>query len=162
MKVYTTATGYRLTLTRRWRIPCQPSQHPDSRAGKIFTVNTGYWDNWTAGAGLPGHLRKPTADKPNYSPATRPCCRFHRTLLYGGVSCIQRPQGPKKTQGKLRLLYEVNPLAFICEQAGGAASTGLGRVMDLEPEHLHQRVPVYMGSKYEVELVEKFFRGEKP
>ena len=55
--------------------------------------------------------------------------------------------------GKLRLLYEANPMSFIVEQAGGASSTGRERIMDIQPEALHQRVPVIMGSKTEVERV---------
>ena len=56
-------------------------------------------------------------------------------------------------EGKLRLLYEANPMSFIVEQAGGLASTGRQRIMDIKPESLHQRVPVIMGSKSEVERV---------
>jgi fructose-1,6-bisphosphatase I len=54
--------------------------------------------------------------------------------------------------GKLRLLYEASPLAFICEQAGGAASDGTQRIMDIEPTELHQRVPLFIGSTRDVEL----------
>ncbi len=57
------------------------------------------------------------------------------------------------TEGKLRLLYEANPMSFIVEQAGGACSTGRERVMDIKPKALHQRVPVILGSKNEVERV---------
>ena len=63
-----------------------------------------------------------------------------------------------KQGGKLRLLYEANPMSMIMEQAGGAASTGRERIMELKPEKLHQRVPVIMGSKNEVEQVVKYHK----
>jgi fructose-1,6-bisphosphatase I len=75
---------------------------------------------------------------------------FHRTLLKGGVFLYPptRPQ-PK---GKLRLLYEANPLAFIVEQAGGMASDGKQRILDVKPEAIHQRTPFIVGSKREMEM----------
>jgi len=75
---------------------------------------------------------------------------FHRNLLGGGVFCY--PPSRKSPNGKLRLLYEANPLAFICEQAGGAAIDGKIRVLDVQPTELHQRVPLFMGSKSDVDL----------
>ena len=75
---------------------------------------------------------------------------FHRNLLGGGVFCY--PPSRKSPNGKLRLLYEANPLAFICEQAGGAAIDGKTRVLDVQPTELHQRVPLFMGSKRDVDL----------
>ena len=75
---------------------------------------------------------------------------FHRNLLGGGVFCY--PINKKNPNGKLRLLYEANPLAFICEQAGGAASDGNQRILDVTPHELHQRVPLYVGSKRDVDL----------
>jgi fructose-1,6-bisphosphatase I len=79
---------------------------------------------------------------------------FHRNLLGGGVFCY--PANEKSPRGKLRLLYEANPLAFIAEQAGGAATDGYGSILDIEPTELHQRTPLYLGSKAEVELVSEF------
>jgi fructose-1,6-bisphosphatase I len=75
---------------------------------------------------------------------------FHRTLLKGGVFLY--PPNKHKAGGKLRLLYEANPLAFIAEQAGGAASSGMGRILDVKPEQIHQRTPFIVGSKHEMEL----------
>ncbi len=75
---------------------------------------------------------------------------FHRTLLRGGVFAY--PGDAKAPEGKLRLLYEASPMAFICEAAGGAASTGKKRILDVEPTSLHQRVPLFVGSKEDVEL----------
>ncbi len=82
---------------------------------------------------------------------------FHRTLLYGGIFMYPMDyKDPAKPKGKLRLLYEVCPMSFIVEQAGGAASTGTQRVLDVVPEKLHQRVPIFIGSKTEVALAEDF------
>ena len=70
---------------------------------------------------------------------------FHRNLLKGGIYIY--PATAKDPKGKLRLMYECNALAFIAEQAGGKASTGTGRILDLEPKQLHQRTPFFVGSK---------------
>ena len=67
---------------------------------------------------------------------------------------------PKKPHGKLRLMCEANPLAFVVKEAGGYASTGEIPILEVEPEELHQRVPLFIGSKADVELAEKFVRGE--
>merc|ERR1712125_237936 len=67
----------------------------------------------------------------------------HRTLLYGGV--FGYPADTKNTSGKLRLLYEGAPMSFIMEQAGGLATTGTQRAMEITPEFVHQRVPIVMG-----------------
>src|SRR5438067_9938150 len=75
---------------------------------------------------------------------------FHRNLLGGGIFAY--PSNRKTPRGKLRLLYEANPLAFIVEQAGGAACDGAQRILDLQPTELHQRTPPYIGGRSEVEL----------
>jgi fructose-1,6-bisphosphatase I len=80
---------------------------------------------------------------------------FHRNLLGGGIFCY--PVNKKAPGGKLRLLYEANPLAFICEQAGGAASDGVRRILDVQPHELHQRVPLYIGSQRDVDLAVQTF-----
>jgi fructose-1,6-bisphosphatase I len=82
---------------------------------------------------------------------------FHRNLLGGGVFAY--PANTKRKQGKLRLLYEANPLAFVVEQAGGAAYDGAHRVMDVQPTELHQRTPLYIGSKREVDLATELLSG---
>jgi fructose-1,6-bisphosphatase I len=81
---------------------------------------------------------------------------FHRNLLKGGIFIY--PGTKKNPNGKLRLMYEANPMAFICEQAGGLASDGKQRILDIEPTELHQRTPLYIGSKT---LVEKALAFEK-
>jgi fructose-1,6-bisphosphatase I len=86
---------------------------------------------------------------------------FHRNLLYGGVFLYPRNVHIKKpNKGKLRLLYEANPLAMVAENAGGAASTGRGRVLDVQPESLHQRTPLFIGCKREVEEIERFLENQ--
>lgn len=70
---------------------------------------------------------------------------FHRTLLYGGI--YGYPGDAKNTTGKLRLLYECAPMSMIAEQAGGLGSTGTERVLDVVPTKVHQRVPLFVGSK---------------
>ncbi len=83
---------------------------------------------------------------------------FHRNLLGGGIFAY--PANRKTPKGKLRLLYEANPLAFIVEQAGGAASDGAQRIQDVLPDELHQRTPLYIGSKSEVELATRILTGQ--
>jgi fructose-1,6-bisphosphatase I len=78
---------------------------------------------------------------------------FHRNLLYGGV--FMYPADRSTGKGKLRLLYELNPMAMLAEQAGGAATNGKKRILQVEPTELHQREPVVIGNKKEVELYEK-------
>src|SRR5215813_6603898 len=78
---------------------------------------------------------------------------FHRNLLGGGIFAY--PANTKTPRGKLRLLYEANPLAFIIEQAGGAAIDGTQRILDVTPTELHQRTPLYIGSASEVELAKR-------
>jgi fructose-1,6-bisphosphatase I len=83
---------------------------------------------------------------------------FHRNLLGGGIFAY--PANRKTPKGKLRLLYEANPLAFIVEQAGGAACDGANRILDVQPTELHQRTPLYIGSKNEVELAQRILSGK--
>jgi fructose-1,6-bisphosphatase I len=78
---------------------------------------------------------------------------FHRNLLYGGI--FMYPADYKNKNGKLRLLYECAPLAYLAERAGGAASSGPARILDIQPEELHQRVPIVIGNRHEVALYEQ-------
>ncbi len=81
---------------------------------------------------------------------------FHRNLIKGGIYIY--PDTTVDPEGKLRLLYECNPLAFIAEQAGGLATTGRKRIMEIKPERLHQRVPYFIGSKTMVEQAMSFLK----
>jgi fructose-1,6-bisphosphatase I len=79
---------------------------------------------------------------------------LHRTLIKGGI--FMYPADSKSPNGKLRLLYECNPMGFIVEMAGGFASDGHQRILTIEPTALHQRVPIFIGSKNMVKKVEAF------
>ncbi len=129
--------------------------HPDMRipeAGRYLSVNDSYEQGWNEPVkslmrrfrGLDG-TRAPLSVRYIGSLVAD----FHRNLLSGGLFAY--PANTKSPRGKLRLLYEANPLAFIVEQAGGAASDGTRRVMEVQPTELHQRTPLFIGSKREVE-----------
>jgi fructose-1,6-bisphosphatase I len=82
--------------------------------------------------------------------------------LKGGIFMYPADtRDPKKPHGKLRLMCEANPMAFVVKEAGGYASTGEKPILEIEPEELHQRVPLFIGSKKDVELAEQYVRGEK-
>jgi len=80
---------------------------------------------------------------------------FHRNLLKGGIYIY--PPTEANPNGKLRLMYECNALAFVVEQAGGSASTGTGRIMEIRPKSLHQRCPLFIGSKHMVQRATEHF-----
>ena len=82
----------------------------------------------------------------------------HRILMRGGVFMYPRDLKDPAKPGRLRLLYEANPIGFVVEQAGGLASTGRGRILDVSPGALHERVPVILGSRNEVERIERYHR----
>ena len=82
----------------------------------------------------------------------------HRILMRGGLFMYPRDTKDPSKPGRLRLMYEANPMAMIVEQAGGAASTGRGRILEVVPDGLHQRVPVILGSRNEVERIERYHR----
>ena len=79
---------------------------------------------------------------------------FHRNMIKGGIFLY--PQTAKNPNGKLRLLYECNPIAFICEQAGGLAINGEKNILDIEPKELHERTPFYCGSEKMIQQFQKF------
>ncbi|SFM67266.1 class 1 fructose-bisphosphatase [Thermodesulforhabdus norvegica] len=133
--------------------------------GKIYSVNEGnyaYWDEPVRR--YVDYLKTP--DPETSRPYTSRYIGtlvgdFHRNLLKGGIFMYPADRkDPKKPRGKLRLLFEAAPLAFIAEQAGGTASDGSRRILDLEPETLHDRVPLFIGSKDDVVTAEKFLSGE--
>eukprot|EP00195_Chlamydomonas_chlamydogama_P010222 CAMPEP_0202889596 /NCGR_PEP_ID=MMETSP1392-20130828/177_1 /ASSEMBLY_ACC=CAM_ASM_000868 /TAXON_ID=225041 /ORGANISM="Chlamydomonas chlamydogama, Strain SAG 11-48b" /LENGTH=419 /DNA_ID=CAMNT_0049572963 /DNA_START=36 /DNA_END=1295 /DNA_ORIENTATION=- len=130
--------------------------------GKIYSFNEGNADLWDKGVqDYMTSLKDPA--KWNGKPYSARYIGslvgdFHRTLLYGGI--YGYPGDKKNKNGKLRLLYECAPMSFIAEQAGGAGSTGQTRVLDIKPEAVHQRVPLYIGSKKEVEYLESFTKGK--
>jgi fructose-1,6-bisphosphatase I len=81
---------------------------------------------------------------------------FHRTLLKGGI--FMYPKDTNSPNGKLRFAFEASPLAFIVENAGGRASTGKERILDIIPNDIHQCVPLYIGSREDVETAESFLK----
>jgi fructose-1,6-bisphosphatase I len=144
---------------------CNPNIRIPEKS-RIYSVNEGNYNYWDEGVQrFIDHLKEPVPedDRP-YSARYigSLVADFHRNLLYGGVFLYPADKkDPKKPGGKLRLLYEANPLAYVVEQAGGAASTGTEDILDVEPEDLHQRVPLIIGSKEDVRLAEEFIRGER-
>jgi fructose-1,6-bisphosphatase I len=119
--------------------------------GKIYSINESNFDRWSKGI---QEYVKFIKNHPDRQYTARwigsLVADFHRNLLKGGVFLY--PEDKKNTKGKLRLLYEANPMAFIVEQAGGLATNGMERILDIQPASLHERVPLIIGSKYEVEL----------
>jgi fructose-1,6-bisphosphatase I len=137
--------------------------HPNIRipdSGRYLSVNDSYEQVWDEHVrSLMRHYRGLEGDRRalNVRYVGSLVADFHRNLLGGGIFCY--PANAKTPRGKLRLLYEANPLAFIVEQAGGAAIDGTMRVMDIEPSELHQRTPLYIGSKSDVELANEILGG---
>lgn len=126
----------------------------------IYSLNEGNYRKFQPG--LKEYLRH---IKGKYDPTVRPyssryigsmVADFHRNLLRGGVFIY--PAFIDDPKGKLRLVYEANPMAFLIEQAGGVATDGENRILDVEPEALHQRTPLYMGNHYEIELIHQYLR----
>ena len=140
--------------------------HPDMkvpRKGKTYGINEGNIATWHAGQrAFVEHLRTP--DKPSGRPYSlrysgAMVADVHRTLLDGGIFMYPADlSDPAKPKPKLRLLYEVAPMAFVAEQAGGRASTGTQRVLDLVATEYHQRAAILVGSPDDVALAEEFYR----
>lgn len=118
--------------------------------GKYYSVNEAYADTF------PPAYREYLARLRKQKYASRYIgslvADFHRTLLKGGVFLY--PPTSDHPQGKLRLLYEANPIAFLAEHAGGIATTGTERVLDVQPDSIHQRTPLLVGSRHEMEELE--------
>ncbi len=82
----------------------------------------------------------------------------HRILTRGGIFLYPGDSRPKYREGRLRLMYEANPMSFVVEQAGGASTTGNQRILEVQPKGLHQRISVILGSKNEVERVAAYHK----
>lgn len=121
-------------------------------SGKTYSINEAYREQFPDGTKKYLDWTKTNGYSLRYIGSL--VADFHRTLLHGGVFLY--PPTKKAPEGKLRLLYEANPLAFIAEQAGGAASDGKQRMLDKQPMALHQRTPLIIGSREEVARVESF------
>ena len=134
------------------------------RRGRIYSVNEGNYFKWSDGV-----KRYVDWVKMEDPPTGRPysaryvgslVADFHRNLLYGGIFLY--PGDRRNARGKLRVLYEAAPLAFIAERAGGAASDGERRVLDIVPETLHERTPLFLGSPDDVLECEEFVQCRHP
>jgi fructose-1,6-bisphosphatase I len=139
--------------------------HPNIRIPEnpqYFSVNLGYQKFWSKGVQcytdyLQGREDNPKALSLRYIGSL--VADFHRNLLAGGVFYYPADtKDPKKPHGKLRLLYEAAPLAFIAEQAGGMASDGIQPVLDIQPKELHERTPLFIGSRNLVEKANEFIQ----
>ncbi len=132
--------------------------------GKIYSVNeayTSYWDERTRK--VVEYFKSPDNDRKKPYGARyigSLVADFHRNLLYGGIFMYPADsRDPAKPRGKLRLLCEAAPLAFIAEQAGGAATDGNQRILDIKATSLHERVPLFIGSKQDVEKATAIMQG---
>ncbi|MBX2965546.1 MAG: class 1 fructose-bisphosphatase [Cyclobacteriaceae bacterium] len=154
MLVYTTGHGvngftYEPTLGEYFL------SHPDMQIpgdGKIFSVNEGSYNSFPDGVKQYVQYCKDKNYTGRYIGSL--VADFHRNLLKGGIYIY--PATAKDKHGKLRLMYECNALAFVAEQAGGKASDGKQRILDIEPKTLHQRTPFFVGSKNMVDKAESF------
>lgn len=135
--------------------------HPNMTCPKqrgIYSTNEGnerYWHPWFRE--YVKHVKYNTKKPYSLRYIGSMVADVHRTLLYGGVFCY--PDDTKSVTGKLRYLYEAAPMAMLVEQAGGKATTGSQRILDVVPTKLHQRVPVFMGSRDEIDLLVSFKRA---
>lgn len=140
--------------------------HPDLRIkerGNYYSINEGnhlYWDEPTKKAVSYFKNRENALGAPySLRYVGSLVADFHRTLLYGGIFMYPMDyKQPDKPRGKLRLMCEASPLAFVAEQAGGAASDGERRIMDITPRALHERVPLFIGSQKDVESAVGFYK----
>ena len=134
--------------------------------GKIYSVNEGnypFWDEKTRALIDYFKIRDKETGRPYTSRYVGSLVAdFHRNLLKGGIFMYPADnKDPKKPSGKLRLMVESNPLAMVVSEAGGYASDGYGPILEINPTDLHQRTPLYIGSKEDVELAEAFISGRK-
>ncbi len=165
MLVYTTGNGvHGFTLDPSYGefLLSHPNIKTPHRA-KIYSVNESNFDYWSQEVkNYVRHIKQ--IDEKSGRPLNSRyigslVADFHRNLLYGGIFLY--PASSLAPNGKLRLNYEANPMAFLIEQAGGKASDGRQRILDIKPTALHQRVPLFIGSEYDVDLLEKFISGER-
>lgn len=161
MMVYTTGAGvhgFTLDPSIGEFVLSHPLMRFPEPPKKVYSVNEAYYARWSRGQQrLVTHLKTDGGFGSRYIGSL--VADMHRILLQGGL--FMYPAETQNTQGKLRLLYEAAPMAMVIEQAGGRASNGSMDVMDIQPESLHQRIPLYMGSKDFVDLAEKML-AESP
>ncbi|ESU23077.1 fructose-bisphosphatase [Flavobacterium enshiense DK69] len=163
MLVYTTGHGVN-GFTLNPAIGTFYLSHPNMqypKDGKIYSVNEGNYIHFPQGVkDYIKYCQMEEGDRPYTSRYIGSLVSdFHRNMIKGGVYIY--PTSSKAPKGKLRLLYECNPMAFIAEQAGGKASDGYQRIMEIKPTELHQRVPFFCGSQNMVEKAEEFMAKYK-
>lgn len=124
------------------------------KKGKYYSLNEGNSPNWDkATTEYVNHCKKKGMGSRYVGSAV---ADIHRTLLYGGVFAY--PGDFKNKRGKLRLIYECNPFAFLIEQAGGKATTGTQRILDIRPKTLHEKCPLFCGSEDDITMIEELYR----
>ena len=160
MLVYTTGAGVN-GFTLNPAIGTFYLSHPNMQfpdTGKIYSVNEGNYIHFPQGIkNYIKYCQMEEGDRPYTSRYIGSLVSdFHRNMIKGGIYLY--PKSSKNSNGKLRLLYECNPMAFLAEQAKGKASDGFNRIMDIQPTELHQRVPFICGSKNMVEKAEEFMQ----
>ncbi|MBS1572887.1 MAG: class 1 fructose-bisphosphatase, partial [Bacteroidetes bacterium] len=160
MIVYTTGNGVNV-LTLDPSLGTYYLSHPNMQFpenGKIYSINEGNYIKFPQGVkNYLKYCQMMEGDRPYTSRYIGSLVSdFHRNMIKGGIYIY--PSYANAPNGKLRLLYECNPIAFITEQAGGKATDGFTRIMEMEPTELHQRVPFFCGSKIMVEKAEEFMR----
>jgi len=144
--------------------------HPNIKIpenGKIYSINESYWHYWDeATQRVVSYFKSPRNKRGqpyNFRYIGSLVADFHRNLLSGGIFMYPADsRDPKNPGGKLRLMYEAAPLAMIVEEAGGLATDGRRRILDIEPQELHQRVPLFIGSKKDVQQVMEIFQAGPP
>lgn len=161
MLVYTTGHGVN-GFTLNPAIGTFYLSHPEMQFpedGTIYSINEGYYIHFPQGVkDYLKYCQMEEGDRPYKARYIGSLVSdFHRNMIKGGIYIY--PTSSKAPQGKLRLLYECNPMAFLAEQAGGKASDGYMRMLDIKPTELHQRVPFFCGSKNMVEIAEKFMQN---
>lgn len=160
MLVYTTGHGVN-GFTLNPAIGTFYLSHPNMRFkddGKIYSINEGNYIHFPQGVkNYIKYCQAEEGDRPYTSRYIGSLVSdIHRNMIKGGIYIY--PTSTKAPKGKLRLLYECNPMAMIAEQAGGKASDGFRRILEIQPTELHQRVPFFCGSKNMVEKAEAFMR----
>lgn len=161
MIVYTTGHGVN-GFTLNPAIGTYYLSHPNMKfpeQGNIYSVNEGNYVRFPQGVkDYIKYCQTEEDDRPYTSRYIGSLVSdFHRNMIKGGIYIY--PNTSKNPEGKLRLLYECNPMAMIAEQAGGLASDGFTRILDIDPKTLHQRVPFFCGSKLMVEKAEEFMKN---
>ncbi|WP_088340276.1 class 1 fructose-bisphosphatase [Robiginitalea sediminis] len=163
MLVYTTGHGVN-GFTLNPAIGTFYLSHPNMQfpeTGKIYSVNEGNYIHFPQGVkDYIKYCQMEEGDRPYTSRYIGSLVSdFHRNMIKGGI--YMYPKSSVNSNGKLRLLYECNPMAFLAEQAGGKASDGYGRIMEIQPTELHQRVPFFCGSRKMVEKAESFMARQR-